>query len=91
MKWYFTPSIGNYGGCVELDEDGYVRRLAFASLSEAGLAFVKWAPLEDGMCLDKGANAHSLILYEANENQISKLNSMWSNIIQPNGKPRLIQ
>lgn len=94
MKWYFTPSIGQYGAAIEIDADGKVGRIAFAFINEAGLAFVKWAPLEDKMCSPL-PYAHpsifsSLILFEATGEHISKLNNMFSSIVPVNGRPRLI-
>ena len=92
MKWYFTPNIGQYGAAIEIDPDGNIGRMAFAIINERGLAFIKWAPLEDKMCLP-GARIvwNSLILFEACGEHISKLNNMWSAIIPVNGKgPRLI-
>lgn len=92
MKWYFTPSIGNYGAAIEIDADGNVGRMAFATINQAGLAFIKWAPLEDKMCLPTArVNWNSLILFEAAGEHISKLNNMWSAILPVNGRgPKLI-
>lgn len=92
MKWYFTPNIGSYGAAIEIDFDGNVGRIAFAIINQAGLAFVKWAPLEDKMCSPQArVNLNSLILFEATGEHIAKLNNMFSAIIPVNGKPRLIQ
>ena len=92
MKWYFTPSIGSYGAAIEIDKDGMVGRIAVASINQQGLAFIKWAPLEDKMCNPQATvNLNSLILFEACGEHISKLNNMFSAIIPVNGKPRLIQ
>ena len=91
MKWYFTPSMGTYGAALEVDADGNVGRIAFAMINQTGLAFVKWAPLEDRMCNPKATvNMNSLILFEASGEHISKLNNMFSAIIPVNGKPRLL-
>lgn len=92
MKWYFTPSIGNYGAAIELDEVGNVGRLAFAIISEQGLSFIKWAPLEDKMCNPKtSVDTTGMILFEALPEHIGKLNSMFGIIVPVNGKPRLIK
>lgn len=87
MKWYLTPSIGQYGAAIEIDADGNVGRIAFAMISQQGLAFVKWAPLEDKMCLPNAkVNWNALILCEAQGEHIGKLNNMWSAIIPMNGR-----
>lgn len=92
MKWYLTPNIGTYGAALEIDADGNVGRFAFAMITQGGLAFIKWAPLEDKMCNPKATvNMNSMILFEAQGEHISKLNNLFSNIIPVNGKPRLIQ
>lgn len=91
MKWYFTPNLGAYGAAIEIDFDGNVGRIAFAMINERGLAFVRWAPLEDKMCNPQArVNTNSLILFEAAGDHIAKLNNMFSAIIPVNGKPRLL-
>lgn len=92
MKWYFTPNLGSYGAAIEIDFNGNVGRIAFAIINQAGLAFIKWAPLEDKMCNPQATvNINSLILFEATGDHISKLNNMFSTIVPVNGRPRLIQ
>lgn len=86
MRWYFTPNIGSYGAAIEVDENGNVGRIAFAMINQAGLAFVKWAPLEDKMCSPAAkVNVSNMILFEASGEHISKLNNMFSAIIPVNG------
>ena len=93
MRWYLTPSIGQYGAAIEIDKDGMVGRIAFAMIGDQGLAFVKWAPQIGGMFTSSAmVNTNSLILFEAAGEHISKLNNMFRSIFPVNGRgPRLIQ
>ena len=65
--------------------------MAFAIINQAGLAFIKWAPLEDKMCNPQASvDTSKLILFEVTGEHISKLNNMFGTIIPVNGKPRLL-
>jgi hypothetical protein len=97
-KWYLTPSIGNMGAAVEVEQydsdtqpicTRKVRKVALVIINERGeVGFMPWVPIKVSMCDPEGSiTVDSLALFEASVPATRALNDLWngekSRIIRP--------